>query len=161
MLELPSLLLLLSVGQASAGTSRGWLEEIAHLEARIEVLEKRRALNDLVEARAADRAARLPLVLAVSGRASDRRALLRYPTGRMGRHRVGDELLPGVVVLAIEPRGVRVTTPRGAPVTAATRAPANGEPEQWLDFAAMELPARLDELTQPGVPRAAPAPTAP
>jgi hypothetical protein len=113
----------------SFAMAQSWLDDMAALEAQIEMLERQRTRDELLESRAAERAGRLPQVLAVVGRPGHAQALIGYGNGRVGRHGVGDELIPGIRVVEVAPQGVRVTAPQGS-----------AQRELWLAFAAAELP---------------------
>lgn len=112
----------------SIATAQSWLDEMATLDAQIDLLEKRNTLDSLLEQRAADRAAQLPLVISVAGTADKSKALLQFSNGRISRVQPGDQIMSGVKVLEIGIQGVRVSAP-----------PGSRHRDLWLDFTAIEI----------------------
>ncbi|TCT10731.1 hypothetical protein EDC22_105231 [Tepidamorphus gemmatus] len=85
-----------------------WLDEMATIDAQIQLLQKQMELDVLLEQRAAQRSSMLPSILTIVGFGDRYSVELLFPNGRIGRYRVGDEIAPEVWISAIRPRGVTV-----------------------------------------------------
>ena len=85
-----------------------WLDEMATLDAQIQLLQKQIELDELLEQRAAARSSVLPSVLTIVSFAGRNTVELLFPNGRTSRHRIGDEIAPEVWISTIHSRGVLV-----------------------------------------------------
>ena len=106
---LASLLVVSAPVLAQGQPAPSWLDEMAVIDAQIQLLQKRDELEMILEQRAASRSAVLPGILSIIGFDGRFTAELVFPNGRIGRFRLGDEVSPDILISGIHPRGVMVT----------------------------------------------------